>query len=43
MLKVSKAFRGQTVALRPSVDQDGVIEVFFCHQKIAEWDLTVPE
>jgi transposase InsO family protein len=43
VLKVSKAFRGQPVALRPSVDQDGVIEVFFCHQKIAQWDLTVPE
>jgi transposase InsO family protein len=42
-LRVSKAFRGQLVALRPSDQHDAVIEVFFCHQKIAQWDLTVPE
>lgn len=42
-LRVSKAFRGELVVLRPSVEDDGVIEVFFCHQKIAQWDLTVPQ
>jgi transposase InsO family protein len=42
VLKVSKAFRGQPVALRPSTTQDGLIEVFFCHQKVAKWDLTIP-
>ena len=40
--KVSKAFRGQLVALRHSSNQDGLIEVFFCHQKIAQFDLAQP-
>jgi hypothetical protein len=30
------------VALRPS-PVDGVFDVFFCHQKIAQIDLTTPE
>jgi len=38
--QVSKAFRGQTIAIRPAHDQDGLLEVFFCHHKIAQWDLT---
>jgi len=38
-LHVSKAFAGLPVALRPRPDQDGLFEVFFCHQKIAQFDL----
>jgi transposase InsO family protein len=35
---ISSAFRHQPVALRP-LDQDGVFEVFFCQQKVAQIDL----
>lgn len=42
-LRVSKAFRGYPVAVRPHASQDGLIEVFFCHQKIATFDLTAPQ
>ncbi len=38
--RISKAFTGYPVALRPTVT-DGVMEVFFCHQKIAQIDLAV--
>lgn len=37
-LRVSKAFAGYPVALRPTVS-DSVLEVFFCHQKIAQINL----
>jgi len=36
--KVGHAFIGQKVALRPSAG-DGVLEVFYCHQKIRQLDL----
>lgn len=36
---VGKAFAGHPVALRPT-STDGVLEVFFCHQKVREIDLT---
>lgn len=36
--KVSGAFRGYPVALRPT-PTDGVFDVFFCHQKVAEINL----
>jgi transposase InsO family protein len=36
--KVSKAFKGSYVALRPTIT-DGVLEVYFCNQLIAEIDL----
>jgi transposase InsO family protein len=39
VLKVSKAFRGQPVALRPSAEHEALVEVFFCHQRIAKFDL----
>ena len=39
-LRVSKAFRGSPVALRPRHDADGQFDVFFCHQKIAQFDLS---
>jgi transposase InsO family protein len=42
-LRVSKAFRGQLVALRNSTTQDGLIEIFFCRQKIAQFDLARPQ
>jgi transposase InsO family protein len=35
---VGKAFRGYPVALRPTL-VDGVFDVFFCHQKVAEVNL----
>lgn len=40
--RVGKAFRGQPVALRPTA-VDGVMEVFFCHQRIASIDLREPQ
>ena len=36
--KVSQAFAGQPVALRPT-DREHVLDVFFCHQKVATLDL----
>lgn len=38
--RVSKAFAGYPVALRPTTT-DGVLAVFFCHQKIAQINLTI--
>jgi len=37
-LRLSKAFRGYPVALRPILP-DGVWEVYFCAHKIAQIDL----
>jgi transposase InsO family protein len=37
--RVGKAFFGYTVALRPHLDRDGVMQIYFCHQRIAELDL----
>ena len=39
--RVSKAFRGYPVALRPTT-QDGLWRVYFCHQAISELDLRHP-
>ena len=39
-LRISKAFAGYPVALRPTVS-DGLFDVFFCHQKIAQINLAV--
>ena len=36
--RISKAFRGQYVALRPTTFDD-VFDVFFCNQKISQLDL----
>lgn len=38
--RISRAFTGYPIALRPTVT-DGLIEVFFCHQKIAQINLAV--
>ena len=38
--RISKAFTGYPVALRPTVS-DGVFDIYFCHQKIAQIDLAV--
>jgi transposase InsO family protein len=40
--KIGNAFYRQPVALRPST-LDGLFDVFFCHQKIAQIDLTSSE
>ena len=37
--RIGKAFRGQPVAVRPTVDQD-IWDVFFCNQKITQIDLS---
>ena len=37
-MKLPKAFHGHRVALRPTMD-DGVFDVFFCHQRIFPLDL----
>lgn len=37
--RVGKAFFGYTVALRPHLERDGVMQIYFCHQRIAELDL----
>ena len=38
-LRTSYALHGQRVALRPVQDQDGVYDVFFCHQRVDRFDL----
>lgn len=43
VLKVSKAFHRYPVAVRPNAAADGLVEVFFCHQKIASIDLRDPQ
>lgn len=40
-LRVGKAFRGYPVAIRPNAQRDGVLEVFFCNQKIATIELNL--
>jgi transposase InsO family protein len=40
-IRLSKAFRGLPVALRPT-SEDGILDVFFCHQKVAHIDLHQP-
>jgi transposase InsO family protein len=42
VFRLSKAFRTLPVALRPT-NKDGTMEVFFCHQKIAQIDLHQPK
>ena len=37
--KIPKAFCGQKVALRPRVEEDGILDVFFCQQKITSISL----
>jgi transposase InsO family protein len=39
--KVSKALAGQPIALRPRMDEDGCFDAFFCHQRIASFDLSI--
>lgn len=37
--RIPKAFRGERVAIRPRADQDGMMDVYYCQQKIAEINL----
>lgn len=39
-LRISKAFAGYPVALRQTTTE-GLIDIFFCHQKVAQFDLTL--
>jgi transposase InsO family protein len=38
--KIGTAFHGEPVAVRPT-DEDGKMDVFYCHQRVAEIDLRV--
>jgi hypothetical protein len=38
-LKLSIALKGLEVAARPSEDEDGVIDIWFAHQRVAKLDL----
>jgi transposase InsO family protein len=40
--KVCKAFAGYPVGIRPTTT-DGVFDVYFCHQKISQIDLTITD
>jgi len=42
-LKVSKALRGQPIALRPLHTDDGLYDVFFCHHRLMRLDLSNPD
>jgi len=37
--KIPKAFRGERVALRPRPQEDGIMDVFYCRQRIANINL----
>jgi len=39
---IGRAFAGLSVGLRPSTQADGQWEVFFCHHRIGQLDLTTP-
>ena len=39
-VRVSEALRGQTVALQPDPNQDGVHTVYFCHHAVRTVDLS---
>lgn len=36
--KIGRAFFGYPVAIRPTIE-DGVFDIFFCHQKVSRIDL----
>ncbi len=40
---ISQAFHRQPVAVRPNAAEDGLIEIFFCHQKIASVNLNLQQ
>lgn len=42
-LKVSNALRGLPIAFRPSPAEDGLFDIYFCHQKFAQHDLRTKE
>jgi transposase InsO family protein len=42
IFKISKAFRGWPVALRPT-NHDGLLDVFFCQQKVGQINLRSPQ
>jgi transposase InsO family protein len=37
--RVSKALRGYRVAVQPNLDEDGFLNVYFCHQRVAKINL----
>lgn len=38
-IKVSNALTGLPIAVRPRANQDGVLDVYFCHQRFMQMDL----
>jgi transposase InsO family protein len=42
-VRVSEALKGQTVALQPSPDQEGLHTIYFCHHPVRTVDLRNPE
>jgi transposase InsO family protein len=38
-IKVSNALTGLPIAVRPRTDQDGVLDLYFCHQRFMQMDL----
>ena len=41
--RLSKALRGYPVALQPNIDHDGLLDVYFCHQRVGELNLHTNE
>jgi hypothetical protein len=42
-LKLTSALKGMHVAARPKDDEDGVLDLFFCHQRVARVDLNAAQ
>jgi transposase InsO family protein len=40
-LRISRALVGQPIALRPNLDKEDCFDVFFCHQRITSFDLSI--
>lgn len=41
--RLSKALKGYRVALRPKLEHDGLLDVYFCHQRVGELNLHTHE
>lgn len=42
-IKVSNALTGLPIAVRPRADQDGMVDIYFCHQRFMQINLRDPE
>ena len=43
MINVPKALQGYTIAVKPANDEDGVHDLYFCHQRFMQIDLNMPK